>query len=89
MFVIESKQKRAQTEWVSWELEIAALALNKPVLFVDHREDLANPTDAIDELNKVGARVYRCGPSEDELAAAVSGILIDIGFVRPLTVAAE
>lgn len=57
--VAPSIAMRNPSDWVMWELELAALGMQKPILFVDHVQDLKLPTRLIAALRREGARVAR------------------------------
>lgn len=59
VIVTSSVAMRNVSDWVMWELELAAFGLSKPILFVDHRENLQLPTRLISDFRGFGVEVYR------------------------------
>lgn len=47
-------------DWISWEIDTAAIALRKPILFVDDRFDAMKGSSLYTELKKADANVSKC-----------------------------
>lgn len=47
-------------DWISWEIDTAAIALQKPILFVDDRFDAVKGSSLFTELKNASAIVSKC-----------------------------
>ena len=62
------------TDWISWEIEIAAVCFNIPVVFVDHKEGLQRRNRLYRRLKEVGAKVITAVASKDQIITAIASV---------------
>lgn len=58
-------------DWISWEIDTAAIALQKPVLFVDDRFDAVRGSSLFTELKKADANVSKCALDGHRMRVAI------------------
>jgi hypothetical protein len=75
LMIAPSRPGAGNNEWVSWEVETAALCYSIPVLFV-REPDAVNNAQLVSGLRSAGARVDVCGRSAAEIAFSAVKLLM-------------
>jgi hypothetical protein len=63
-----------ETDWIGWEIELAALCFNMPVVFVDHRPELRRRINLYERLRKQGAKVATAKADPDDMMSVIFSV---------------
>lgn len=71
ILIAPSRVGTSRSEWVTWEVQLAAIGYAVPILFVDHGEDQQRRTALISELAALGLPHAVCGRDAREIVPNV------------------
>lgn len=71
ILIAPSRVGAGRSEWVTWEVQLAAIAYAIPILFVDHDEDQQRRTALISEVASLGLPHAVCGRVAHEIVPNV------------------
>lgn len=60
-----------ETDWISWEIQVAAICFNIPVLFIDQKLGVQRRNQLYNKLRSEGAKVAACVGTRDEVLKAI------------------
>jgi hypothetical protein len=66
--IAPSRRGAGQSDWIAWEVELAAIAYSLPVLFVDHDHDVQRRNFLVSSLKAAGATFDVAEPSPYAIA---------------------
>ena len=72
ILIAPSSKAIAGSDWISWEIELASICYNVPVLFVDRRPDVKRRTSLLSELRDAGAKVDCAEPNALSIANSLA-----------------
>lgn len=79
ILIAPSRVGAGQAEWVTWEVQLAAVGYAIPILFVDHSDDQQRRNTLVSEAAAVGVKHAVCGHTTPEIVRNV----IDLVGGRP------
>lgn len=71
ILIAPSRVGAGRSEWVTWEVQLAAIGYAIPILFVDHGEDQQRRTALVSEVASLGLPHAVCGRVAHEIAPNV------------------
>lgn len=74
ILIAPSRVATTSAEWLTWEIELAAIGYGLPVLFVDQSEQ-RHRTRLVTEMRDLGAPHAVCEPSTTQIVRAVTSLV--------------
>lgn len=69
----------SNNKWINWEVELGAIAYNKPVLFVDTKLHRKQNSGLLARLKDAGLNARTCGNDSVEIQAAIDALRTNEG----------
>jgi hypothetical protein len=76
ILLVPSRVGAGLSDWIVWEVELASIAYDIPVLLIDHSNDMQRRS-FVAQLKAINARFEVVGPQALEIAFAVANLVFD------------
>lgn len=75
VLIAPSRPAVSRSEWVSWEVRLAAVGYGVPILFVNHRRDQQRKTSLVAQVEDLGLPHGVCNRATSEIARGVAELV--------------